>query len=306
MQLESGRAGFEAQAVSPFREMGAYEALWSRPGTTFASLAARFAGRPGSVPSDFVAAAEADASAAYVKGRFAAAGVERFGVRVHGAGEYPPQLRDAVHPVELLYFEGWWDLAASPSVAVVGTRRPSADGLARTRRLVRAPSMNSGGGGRLYGGVGAGGGHRPYGAHGSGGGGRAYGGGARDAAVACLSARARRPATAVGGGFLVISQVPLRRYEAQDWRRNRAFFPARNVTMAALTEATIVVEAGATSGTLIQARAALGQGRKLFVLDNCFRDRRATWAARLVAQGAVRVRTDDDIRARLSAAPDGD
>ena len=31
----------------------------------------------------------------------------------HGAGEYPP------HPVALLYYEGWWDLAASPSVAVV-------------------------------------------------------------------------------------------------------------------------------------------------------------------------------------------
>ena len=41
--------------------------------------------------------------------------------------------------------------------------------------------------------------------------------------------------------------------------------------MSALTEATIIVEAGQTSGTLIQARAAFQQGRKLFVLDNCFR-----------------------------------
>lgn len=62
--------------------------------------------------------------------------------------------------------------------------------------------------------------------------------------------------------------------------------------MAALTAATVVVEAaGESSGTLIQARVALGQGRHLFVLDNCFRDPGATWAARLVEQGAVRVST---------------
>jgi DNA processing protein len=61
--------------------------------------------------------------------------------------------------------------------------------------------------------------------------------------------------------FLLISQVPVKRYERQDYRRNRLFFPERNITMSALTEATIIVEAGETSGTLIQARAALNQGR---------------------------------------------
>ena len=68
MHLESGRAGFAAQAVSPFREMGTYEALWSRPGTTFASLAARFAERPGSVPSDYVAAADPSSILSRVEG----------------------------------------------------------------------------------------------------------------------------------------------------------------------------------------------------------------------------------------------
>ncbi len=100
--------------------------------------------------------------------------------------------------------------------------------------------------------------------------------------------------------------MPLKRYEAQDYHRNRRFFPARNVTMSALTEATIIVEAGATSGTLIQGRAALRQGRKLFLLDNCFRDPAIAWPARFVEQGAVRVRTYDDIREQLSAAPHRD
>src|SRR4029077_11358379 len=65
------------------------------------------------------------------------AGIERFGVRVHGAGDYPDRMRNAEYPVELLYFQGWWDLAESPSVAVVGTRAPSEEGKARVRKLVK-------------------------------------------------------------------------------------------------------------------------------------------------------------------------
>lgn len=52
-------SGFESRVVSPFREMGACEAPWAEPGTTFKSLPVRFARHPGSVPSDFVSRAEA-------------------------------------------------------------------------------------------------------------------------------------------------------------------------------------------------------------------------------------------------------
>jgi hypothetical protein len=72
-----------------------------------------------------------------VQERFREAHIDRFGVRVHGAGEYPEKLRDAAHPVELIYYQGWWDLVNSRSVAVVGTRKPTPDGLNRTRQLVR-------------------------------------------------------------------------------------------------------------------------------------------------------------------------
>ena len=41
---------FESRAVSPLREMGAYEALWAEPGTTLKSLPVRFTRHPGSVP----------------------------------------------------------------------------------------------------------------------------------------------------------------------------------------------------------------------------------------------------------------
>jgi DNA processing protein len=94
--------------------------------------------------------------------------------------------------------------------------------------------------------------------------------------------------------FLVISQVPALRYDQQDYRRNRLFFPERNATMSALTEATIIVEAGETSGTLTQARAAIHQGRKLLILNSCF-DAGLAWPAQFEAKGAIRVREPEDI-----------
>jgi DNA processing protein len=76
----------------------------------------------------------------------------------------------------------------------------------------------------------------------------------------------------IAANHLLISQVPVKRYEQQaNPVANRHFFLARNITMSALTDATVIVEAGETSGTLVQARAALNQNRKLFILDSCFR-----------------------------------
>ena len=89
--------------------------------------------------------------------------------------------------------------------------------------------------------------------------------------------------------------APVLRYERQKPPQNRLFFPERNVTMSALTEATVIVEAGETSGTLIQARAALHQNRKLFILDSCFQRSDLTWPARFAEQGAIRVRKPEDI-----------
>ena len=82
----------------------------------------------------------------------------------------------------------------------------------------------------------------------------------------------------IAENHLLISQVPVLRYGQQDYRSNRAFFPERNATMSALTEATIIVEAADTSGTLTQARAAVHQGRKLFILNSCFERDDIAWA----------------------------
>jgi hypothetical protein len=54
----------------------------------------------------------------------------------------------------------------------------------------------------------------------------------------------------------VVSQVPIVRYAQQHFRGKTHFFPERNITMSVLTEATVIVEASDTSGTLVQARHA--------------------------------------------------
>ena len=93
----------------------------------------------------------------------------------------------------------------------------------------------------------------------------------------------------------MISEVPVGKYYSHDWRFNRGWFPQRNATMSALTEATVIVEASETSGTLTQARAALYQGRKLFILNSCFERPDITWPRRFAELGAVRVRRMEDI-----------
>ena len=296
-EIPLDRGGFESRAIAPFLEMGAYETLWTESKTTFKSLSELFARNPGCVSSDFVPENQAYKCAALVQKRFEEAGVERFGVRVHGAGEYPAKLRDATYPVECLYYRGHWDFVELCAVAVVGTRTPSLDGSARARRLVRNLVTNNF---TVVSGLAAG---IDRVAHET-----AIEEGGRTIAVigTPLSHIYPKQNAAlqkyIAEKFLVVSQVPVMRYESQDYRRNRAFFPERNITMSALTEATIIVEAGNTSGTLIQARAALKQGRKLFILDSCFHDSRLTWPEKLARHGAIRVRDYDDIRQHLPTA----
>ena len=288
------RSDFESRAISPLMEMGAYEALWDKPGTTFKTLSEKFAARPDAVPSDFVSPTKAHEYANFVQMRFREADVTRFGVRVHGAGEYPQKLRDAAHPIELLYYQGWWDLVESRSVAVVGTREPTKDGIARATRLVRELVKDNF---TIVSGLASG---IDTIAHET-----AIEEGGRTIAVIGTPLSHVYPKDNVdlqrkiAREFLLISQVPVKRYERQDYRRNRLFFPERNITMSALTEATIIVEAGETSGTLIQARAALNQGRKLFILDNCFR-KGLSWPQKFADKGAIRVVDYNDIRKHLS------
>ena len=297
-QLPFGQSDSGFPAISPLKELGSYEALWGQKGASFKSIAKLHRAQPGSVPSDFVPESQAHEYADRVRGLLAEADIETFGIRVHGAGEYPNRLRDAADPVELLYYQGWWDLIATRSVAVVGTRKPSREGIGRTRRLVKdlvgdrftiVSGLASGvdtvahttaieAGGWTIGVIGT--------------------------PISETYPKENSELQAkIADEYLLISQIPVWRYSQQGPRGNRLFFPERNKTMSALTEATIIVEAGETSGTLIQARAALAQGRKLFILESCFRNPNLTWPKRFAKMGAIRVAEYEDIRRHLDAAP---
>jgi len=69
--------------------------------------------------------------------------------------------------------------------------------------------------------------------------------------------------------------------------------------MSALSQATIIVEAGETSGILVQAKAALAQGRKLIILENNFLNSSLTWPRKFQEQGAIRAKDYDQIREHL-------
>ncbi|THK36763.1 DNA-processing protein DprA [Ensifer sp. MPMI2T] len=283
-----------AHPIDAALELGAYEALWTEQNASFKSLAEKFAAAPDARPSDFIPSDEARRVASRVIEKLRGPDGARFDVRVRGELEYPERLRHATHPVELLYFQGRWELIATRSVAVVGTRKPGAQGLSRARSLVKHLVQD---GFTIVSGLAEG---IDTEAHQT-----AIAAGGETIAVIGTPLNHVYPKSnaslqeRIARDYLLISQVPLERYEAQNFRVNRFFFPERNKTMSALSEATIIVEAGETSGTLVQAREALKQKRKLFILNSCFEKPELTWPRRFEAQGAIRVREYDDIRREL-------
>lgn len=283
-------ADVTVNAISPMRELGAYEALWTRQGMSWKRMADMFRDDPDAMPSDFVTPSEADATAKRVMAILRDRGVNPFGIRVHHAGEYPVKLRDAKNPVQMLYYQGTWELSEKRGLCIVGSRKASEEGQQRAARLAKELVK------------------RDY---------AVVSGLATGIDSAAHNAALEAGGTTIGvigtplGEFypkenqklqehiakdhLLISQVPVIRYSEEPFRNKRQYFPERNATMSALTEGTIIVEAGETSGTLTQARAAMQQGRKLFILDSCFKRTDITWPARFEKQGAIRVRTPDDI-----------
>jgi DNA processing protein len=293
--MTDAEAVLNSPPISPTREMAAYEALWSNKNATFKTIADCFRGNPGALSSDLVPEVEIDAALAQLLEKFERSKIRDYGIRVHGSEDYPNRLRDAANPVELLYYRGWWDLIDAPKrIAIVGSRKVSDEGIRRTKRLVKLLVRD---GFTIVSGLAKG---VDTAAHTT-----AIECGGNTIAVIgtpiteCYPPENQSLQDLIAEKHLLISQVPIWRYAQQDYRSNRLFFPERNATMSAVAQATVIVEASDTSGTLTQARAALQQGRKLFILDNCFRDPKLTWPARFQERGAIRVTNLDDIKVAL-------
>lgn len=71
-----------------------------------------------------------------------------------------------------------------------------------------------------------------------------------------------------------------------DTRASRETFPLRNGVMSGLSLASVIVEAGMTSGARIQARVSLAHGRLVFLADELLTQ---AWARSLAALPAVHV-----------------
>lgn len=285
--------------IKPIEEIAAYETLWENSKATFKSIAEIFQKSPGIKPTDLVKRHQYEKNLDKLVKIFNELRSEnnyRPNMLINGVVNYPEKLRSAKEPIELFYYTGNLDLIYSRSVAIVGARKPSEDGKKRARKLSKLLVES---GFTIVSGLAAG---IDTEAHKS-----AILNGGKTIAVIGTPLNSVYPKenlklqNYIAHKHLLISQVPFIKYENQDYRSNRLFFPERNKTMSAITEATIIVEASDTSGTLIQARAALQQGRLLFILESCFQNKDITWPSYYEKRGAIRVKDFSDITNALKS-----
>lgn len=81
----------------------------------------------------------------------------------------------------------------------------------------------------------------------------------------------------------------------------RSNFVLRNRTMALIADASVVVEAGETSGTLSQAWEALRLGRPLFIWNPIF-ETSLKWPSEMVKYGAMRLSDPRDVLRSLPSS----
>ena len=296
MNIFSADNQFFKSSIFPFREMAAYEALWSLNRTlSFKKLSELFSKDPNALPSSFVDEETIQKFLRLLKERIINNDSPiKTNIMINNTLDYPQKLRDAREPVEILYYSGNLDYINSPSIAIVGSRKPSEQGLKRASQLVRL-LVNEGY--TIVSGLAEGIDTQAHKV--------ALSAGGKTIAVIGTPLNVFYPKQNKGlqeliaKEHLLVSQVPFIRYSEQNIYGNKLFFPERNKTMSAITQATVIIEASETSGTLIQAKAALHQNRKLFILQSCFENDKITWPQRFEKLGAIRVRTYEDIKNNL-------
>lgn len=292
MGIMNSRLEFESlnSFVSPFKEMSAYEALWTEQKSSFKTISELFQKHPEALPSELVTIQKINEISTLLLNKMKESSGMKFNVMLNKTYDYPEKLRDARYPVEVLYYSGDLGLLYGKGVSIVGSRKPTEEGLKRARKLVKLLVQDNF---TIFSGLAEG---IDTMAHMT-----AIENGGSTVAVIGTPLNEVYPKQNnllqrfIASNHLLISQVPFLRYSMQNYKVNRFFFPERNKTMSALSDATVIIEASETSGTLIQARAAIEQGRKLFILQNCFENKNITWPKKYEDLGAIRVREYDDI-----------
>lgn len=279
-------------AISPFQEIISYETLWARQGYTVKKVAEALGGV--NLPSkaefsliDLEVQNKIKTFFNNIKKDFSVITAENY--------QYPKKLKDAEHQIKLLYYKGDLGLLDCPKkISVVGTRQISQDGIKRTKQLVKQLTYN---GYIIVSGL------------------------AEGVDTVAMTEAIRNKGKTIGvigtpineyypksnmelqnliaKEHLLLSHVPIYKYNNQSFNTKKFYFPERNVTMAAISDATVIIEASDTSGTLTQARACLKMNRKLFILNSCFENPNIKWPHTYEKMGAIRVRDIKDILDRI-------
>jgi DNA processing protein len=93
--------------------------------------------------------------------------------------------------------------------------------------------------------------------------------------------------TIIKSNHLAISQFP---YGYPIMKQN---FPDRNRTMALFSDATVIVEASENSGTRHQGWEALRLGRSVFIMENVIKNPSVSWAKEMLKYGAQILKKDN-------------
>lgn len=207
-----------------------------------------------------------------------------------GAPNYPLLLATTPSPPPLLWARGDPALVLRPSVALVGARNASALGIRMATRLARELGemgfvVTSG----LARGIDAAA-HRASLATGT----IAVQAGGID--VIYPAENAALYAEIASQGLLVTEMAPGYEPRAQD-------FPRRNRIVSGLSAGIVVVEGALRSGSLITARNALDQGREVMAVPGSPLDGRAGGCNALIRDGAILVRSAQDIAEALGGVP---
>ncbi|MGS0465889.1 DNA-processing protein DprA [Cobetia marina] len=212
------------------------------------------------------------------------------GVLLKGKEKYPQLMNDVKNSPQLLYYLGNPDLLKTKTIAIIGSREASFEGQQRAHKIAKLLvehdyTLVSG----LADGI-------DTIVHQT----AVLSGGNTIAVIGTPTHKSYPKKNSsfqsyISKNHLLISQIPYLYYSGQSYKANSRFFPERNATMSGISNATIIIEAKDKSGTLTQARHAIRQGRKLFILNSCFEDKTLTWPNEYLNLGAVKVNDISDI-----------
>jgi DNA processing protein len=172
-----------------------------------------------------------------------------------------------------IWYAGNLDCLNAPAVAIVGTRNVSEAGAARARKLARGLADA---GVAVVSGLAEGVDTAALT--------EAIRAGGRVAAVIGTPIDKAYPAKnaalqeAIYADHLLVSQFPV------GSTTHRSNFPERNRLMAALSDATVVIEASDTSGTLHQSAECQRLGKWLFIAKSVAEDPSLTWPAKFLGR----------------------